>query len=141
MCIDRAVVRDLYLSLYHNNDGALGSYYRALYHVFKLIWDSDLDDSSQVKYANVARSTLANDELLMLAVNCLTDQGKNFGSLVEQYGLLKHLSSMGDPRSIDQRIGKDLYAPSAMLSYRDRITRWQTYPAERAKLDDRLKAL
>jgi len=139
--LPEAAILSLYLSVYHENQAMLGKHYRALYHVFKLIWDSGLDAKSQVRYANIVRSTLSSDELLVLALNGLTKYGRNFRTLIEQYGLLKHVFVSENHVTPDELIVNSFYAASARLSYRGRSAHWAKHSEERVELDARLRHL
>lgn len=80
-----------YHAIYQRFEPELGPYFRTLYHVFKLIFQSGLEESEQIRYANIARAALSTDELFLLFYNGLTKEGMEFKILIEEYGLLKHL--------------------------------------------------
>jgi hypothetical protein len=53
---------------------------------------SDVEDAVfKQRYARLARAQLSKYELLFLLYNCLTEYGKGFKPLVEEFGLLEHL--------------------------------------------------
>lgn len=75
----------------HSAEGA--PYFRCLYHVVKLIDRSAIADHTKGQYANMVRAQLADGEVLLLALNGLTELGAEFKPLIEHYGLLKHMSA------------------------------------------------
>jgi hypothetical protein len=133
--LNRGEIELLYLALYHRNESRLGPYLRTLYHVFKLIARSPLSKEEKVSYANMARASLGTPEVFLLALNCLTDYGAEFREYVEGFGLLKH-RTLKDPRnnnaSADDRVAKQFYARSAVMSEEQREAHWSMYPKERA---------
>jgi hypothetical protein len=111
-----------YLKLYRMNEGVLGPFWRSLYHVFKLIERSDLDEHSKVDYANIARATLNKDVVFFLALNCATEYGKEFKPFVERFGLLKHVARYrDDPPTVDERIAEWFFSPTATMSHAERV--------------------
>lgn len=130
-----------YETIYYLNQRTLGPYYRALYQVFKLIYFSGLSEKAKVQYANIVRSTLSSDELLFLALNCLTEHGRNFRYLVEEYGLLKHVSQDAEEFTVDQLIVRTFYEPTAYLSHRGRLQHWEKHPEDRQQLNADLASI
>ena len=125
-----AVLTKHYMDLYRLNESQLGSHLRILYHVFKLIKESSVPYERKVQYANIARSTLGTDVLFLLALNCASPLGESFVPLIEEFGLLKHISR-SDPPTVDQAIVEWLYAPTATMSAAERDAYWQRNPALR----------
>lgn len=80
-----------YLELYEANEDVLGPYFRTMYHIFKLIDKSGLEESERCIYANIARATLGTDILYLLALNCLSFREEEFFPLVKRFRLLKHV--------------------------------------------------
>lgn len=74
-----------------NNDYKkyLGQYFSTLYQIFKFVHESDVEDKK--RYSNIVRAQLSNYELALLFYNCLSEYGKKFKPLVEEFSLLKHL--------------------------------------------------
>lgn len=70
------------------------TYFRMLYHVFKLIdSEAQLSDSDKRRYASLVRAQFSADELLILFYNCAFPPGSKGGlkTYVDKYRLLKHL--------------------------------------------------
>ena len=88
-----------FMAVLRTNENALAVYFRSLYHVFKTIDLSNLRDDAKINYANIARSLLTADDLLLLTLNCRRDKNSNFISLIEKYGLMKHARTI--PRMND----------------------------------------
>lgn len=77
---------------YSSHSRYLGPYFRALYHLFKLIErQSFLDELERRQYANLARAHLSDDDLVVLAANLCSKSGAGMLPIAEKYGLLKHL--------------------------------------------------
>lgn len=108
-------------TLYLENENYLGPYYRAFYHVFNLIDSSALSSSEKVRYANIARSTITKDELLLLMLNCSLPRGEGFKKLVEKYGLLKHISTDERNNFLDKALAKTMFHENARLAAQDRV--------------------
>jgi hypothetical protein len=81
-----------YLNFYHHNESVLGQYFRTLYHVFRYVDKSQLTTEEKKYYADLCRAHLSTDELHLLYFNGFCAYGKNFKTLIERYGILKHIS-------------------------------------------------
>jgi hypothetical protein len=106
--------------LYLKNEDQLGPYYRAMYHVFNLIDKSELTEAERIRYANIARSTLNKDELLLLMLNCSRPRGIGFKRLVENYGLLKHISTDESNNALDHALANVMFHENATRSADER---------------------
>lgn len=111
---------DYYERLYVFNEHLLGPYFRAQYHVFKLIDRAQVSVEDKVEYANIARASLSTDELFLLALNCRTSRGLEFKTLIERWGLLKHIQRSENNETPDQAIAILFYAPTATMSRAER---------------------
>lgn len=78
-----------YQSFYDQHQDVLGHYFRNLYHVFKFVKNSALNDKR--RYTSLARAHLSQYELALLFYNCLIPVGAKFKPLVEEFGLLENL--------------------------------------------------
>jgi hypothetical protein len=123
----RGQLTQIYSDLYDLNEETLGPYFRSLYHVFKLIDQSALSEEDQIRYANIARSTLGRNDVFFLAINCVGSHGADFKPLVERYGLLKHISRRSEP---DRLIATKHFAPTAVMSAEERQAYWKSQPVE-----------
>jgi hypothetical protein len=76
--VDKAkgFINTYYISYYRNFESSLNHYFRQLYHVFKFIYFSELDPQKQDFYVSIARSTLSQNELYLIA----------FNGIIEGYG-------------------------------------------------------
>ena len=96
---------------------SLAPYFRALFQLFKLI-DAQAPTMSVEKrrsYANVARAHLANDDLIVLAVNACSTPGQGFRVYIEQFGLLKHIELSESPQH--RKAIEACFAQGAFLGY------------------------
>jgi hypothetical protein len=121
--------------IYSRNAAELGRYFRSLYHVFKFVKTSNLTGRQKIRYSNMARATLGSDHLALLALNCISGEGKGFVPLIEEYGLLKHLVGRAKEPS-EARTGGVLVAmlvfkETAWLSAIKREEYWQKYEGDR----------
>jgi|ERR1051326_8003304 hypothetical protein len=83
-----------YLAFYGAYQGILGHYFRNLYHVFKFVDRSEIEDKR--RYTSLARAQLSQYELALLFYNALTaippETENKFKPLIEEYGLLENLN-------------------------------------------------
>lgn len=77
--------------VYKKQPSALGPYFRLLYQLFQVIAESELDQGTQRRYANIARGQISEGAVLLLALNGLTRLGHKFIPLIERFGLLEHM--------------------------------------------------
>lgn len=115
--VGESILIEPYEELYEINDDQLGTYFRSLYHIYKLVDQSDLSEDIRNEYANIARGLLGRKELFLLSVNCLSSYGAEFKPLVESYGLLKHarVTNRGEP-NLQAFILDHFYKPTARMS-------------------------
>ena len=84
---------DRYEFFYETKQAVLGHYFRNLYHVFKFVKDSEIDNAEKRRYTSLVRATLSQGELALLFYNCLSVYGsQKFKPLVEEFGLLENLN-------------------------------------------------
>lgn len=70
------VIDKEYLEFYKKFESNFNHYFRQLYHIFKFIYFSQLRKEEKNFYASIARSTLSQNELFLIA----------FNSVIENYG-------------------------------------------------------
>ncbi len=105
----REKINNKYLEFYEQHQSRIGHYFRSLYHIVKLIDQSEIDDKRL--YTNLVRAQLSSYELTLLFYNCLSNLGyAKFKPLVEKYALLKNISY---PLLIDNHGQANLYERSA----------------------------
>ncbi len=81
-----------YNDYYKKYQSDLGHYFRNLYHIFKFIKQSEIDNKKM--YTSLVRAQLSNDELFLLFYNSISSLGnEKFKPLIEEYQLLKNLST------------------------------------------------
>jgi hypothetical protein len=81
-----------YLALFDEHQGDLGHYFRNLYHVFRMIDESDLTMREKRRFSNIARAQLSSYETALFFYNGVTPFGyQKFWPLIHDYGLLKNL--------------------------------------------------
>lgn len=108
--------------LYVTNEHVLGPFYRTTYHLFNLIDKSTLSESDKVRYANIARSAMNRDELLMLMLNCAQPRGASMKTLIERYGVLKHISTDSQSNALDVGLADTFFHPNARRSSEERAS-------------------
>lgn len=101
--------------VYIRYEGGIGSYFRTLYHIFKLIDAQDFSEIEKVSYTNIVRAQLSADVLMVLSCNALTTYGEGFVDLIEKYGVFKHLKSDASIARI-----RKLYRPTAFMGLEQR---------------------
>lgn len=86
-------IRGIYKFWYEKNEHYIGHYYRNLYHLFKMIDKSILDQNEKEKYADIVRAQLSSAELLLLFYNAISFSEKNnFIPHINRYNILKHIN-------------------------------------------------
>ncbi|WP_053990017.1 putative phage abortive infection protein [Mangrovimonas sp. TPBH4] len=79
-----------YDKVYNQNKSDLSHYFRTIYHIFKFIDDSTIENKK--RYASIVRAQLSSYEQVLLFYNCIHSNGlKKFKPLIEQYAILKNL--------------------------------------------------
>jgi hypothetical protein len=83
-------ISEAYETWFQRVDKELAHYFRSLYNLIKFTHDSKLSD--KIRYMQIIRAQLSNQELLLLFYNCLSSHGDNkFKPLIEEYAFLKHM--------------------------------------------------
>jgi hypothetical protein len=86
-------IHEGYYEWYIENEHYVGHYYRNLYHLFKMIHNSVLDQLEKEKYVDIVRAQLSSEELLLLFYNAISFRENNsFIPLIRQYNILKHIN-------------------------------------------------
>lgn len=83
------VLEPWYMNFYRSEEHHLGHYFRSLYHLFKYVDQSRVDDKR--KYTALIRAQLSHPELVLLFYNCLTLGYTKFKPLAERYELFQNL--------------------------------------------------
>lgn len=119
----------MYEELYRRNEAVLGPFWRSQYHIFKLIERSELPDDIKVEYANIARAMLGTDVVFLMTLNCAADSNKEFGKLVDKFGLLKHVARDAKSQTVDEVLARSMFQKTATMSYADRLDFWKSQKA------------
>jgi hypothetical protein len=80
-----------YVMVFRGVEHEFGHYFRNLYHIVRLIKDSE-EAIDKKKYARIVRAQLSSFEIILIFYNCLTPYGKKFQPLIEEYGLFKNFN-------------------------------------------------
>lgn len=88
---EKEICKMAYSQYYQKHHSDLGHYFRNLYHIFKFVKNSNIENKKN--YTNLVRAQLSNDELFLLFYNCISDIGIKFKPLIEEFSLLKHLNN------------------------------------------------
>lgn len=97
-----------YSIFYEENMSDLSHYFRTLYHIYKFIDISDIQNKKQ--YSSFVRSQLSSYEQILLFYNGLHDNGvKKFKPLIEKYQIFKNI----DDNLLLNIIHKNKYKDSA----------------------------
>jgi len=88
LSIDKAI--DAYEELYDQEKSDMSHYYRTIYHIFKFIDKSDIENKKQ--YISIARAQLSSFEQILIFYNCLHPNGiEKFKPLIEKYTIFKNI--------------------------------------------------
>lgn len=81
---------EAYSTLYSNEKSDLSHYFRTIYHIFKFIDKSDIENKKQ--YSSIARAQLSSYEQILLFYNCLHENGnEKFKPYIEKYAVFKNI--------------------------------------------------
>lgn len=84
-------IEKTYLRFFARNQADVGHYFRNLYHIFKFIKFSAIEDKQF--YANLVVAQLSSYELALLFYNCLSPFGRErFKPLIEEFGVFENWS-------------------------------------------------
>lgn len=79
-----------YNVVYDKNKSDLSHYFRTIYHIFKFIDDSKIENKK--RYASIARAQLSSYEQILLFYNCLHKNGREkFKPLIQKYAIFKNI--------------------------------------------------
>jgi hypothetical protein len=92
---DEIIKADYYNAFYRDFEPSLNHYFRQLYHIFKFIYFSDLKTVDKDFYVSIARSTLSQNELYLIAFNAIIRGSGNPKMLwlINQQEILKNFRS------------------------------------------------
>lgn len=83
---------DIYIETFNTYQSDLSHYFTNLYHIFKFIDESNVNNKSF--YTSLIRAQISRFELILLFYNCSMGYGQEkFKPLVERYALLKRLDA------------------------------------------------
>ncbi len=85
---EESVVRLSYDLFWKDHQTELGHYYRYLYNIVRFVKEEDYVCGP---YLRLIRAQLSDQELLLLFYNCISKNGGNFTTLVEEFSLLDNL--------------------------------------------------
>lgn len=99
--------------LFYDDDNRkqfLGHYFRTLYHIFKMIDQSDcLSEAEKLEFGKLVRAQMSHFEQKLLFLNCVTRVGTKFRRYVSKYDLLEWISD------IDFKNYDDSFLTSTMI--------------------------
>ena len=85
----------LYRGFYEDYKDDLGHFFRQLYHIIRYIDESD--DEEKYRFIKVVRASLSNAQLLLLAYNVISGEGRiKFANYISKYSLLHNLGFEDD---------------------------------------------
>jgi hypothetical protein len=88
------LARIYYLRIHSRHESRLGPYYRIIYTILRRISeDKFLTHDEKFRYGNLFRSQLQSREVLLLALNGLTDMANNFKDYLVEFRIMKYLPS------------------------------------------------
>lgn len=84
------MIETSYEKLFDEYQSYLSHYFRNLYHIYKLIANSEITDKKN--YSSILRAQLSSYELLLLFYNGQSKIGAKFKILIEEFGILKNIN-------------------------------------------------
>ncbi|WP_095186108.1 putative phage abortive infection protein [Pseudomonas sp. Irchel 3H9] len=89
--------KEHYVTLYYSRKEELSHYYKIIYRIFKVVDESDLDESDKFQYITILRSQLSENEMLAIYYNSQSRYGEQLYRFILRYNFLKHLPSISKP--------------------------------------------
>lgn len=89
--------KEHYVTLYYSRKEELSHYYKIIYRIFKIVDESDLDESDKFQYITILRSQLSENEMLAIYYNSQSRYGEQLYRFILRYNFLKHLPSISKP--------------------------------------------
>lgn len=81
---------EAYSALYSKEKSDLSHYFRTIYHIYKFIDKSNIENKKQ--YSSIARAQLSSYEQVLLFYNCLHENGnEKFKPYIEKYEVFKNI--------------------------------------------------
>lgn len=88
--IDQTI--NAYDKLYNDDKSDMSHYFRTVYHIFKFIDKSEIENKKQ--YIAITRAQLSSYEQVLIFYNCLHDNGvEKFKPLIEKYTIFKNIDT------------------------------------------------
>ncbi|NYA43123.1 putative phage abortive infection protein [Serratia fonticola] len=84
-------VSKTYDEFFSSRQQNLAHYFRMVYHIYKFIDDSGLDEKIKRSYSSILRAQISNYELLMLFYNCLGSHGEKMQAYAIKYRLFDNM--------------------------------------------------
>ena len=120
--------------IYDQRPSTLGPYLRLLYQTFSLVSDANLNGGKKRRFGNIARGQISEGAVLLLALNGLTERGKKFFPLIEEFGLLEHLHPRHSERYA--RALQQAYRGHAFVGSKERVLLGGLQEANHYQWDD-----
>lgn len=81
--------------VYPESRDNLGPYFRTLYHLYKLIDETDsLDEEDRIRFSNIVRSQLNSSMIVVVSANGCSDKlATSMSPLIIKYRILKHIDA------------------------------------------------
>lgn len=110
---EKTTLVQIYRTHFHSRyESKLGPYYRLLYTILdRISSDPVLNTDEKALYGNLIRSQLTSHEAAMAGLNGLAPFAKDFSRLVEEFRLLKYVTSNTSKRMLEKH-----YRPDTFLS-------------------------
>jgi hypothetical protein len=93
-------IKETYPLFYREDFYKLGHWFRHLYHIYKYIDNSKLNDDEKTFYAKMIRSEMSVEEMVLIGFNGMTIYGEKFKNYIEKYELLHRLMNINYTRSV-----------------------------------------
>lgn len=84
----------LFSSFYIEHRDVASVYFRIIYRLWGLIFDTKLYLRDKLRYAKILRCQLSEAELFMLRYNAYTSNGKKMQKYINQFNVIKHLPEL-----------------------------------------------
>ena len=84
----------LFLSFYTEHRDVASVYFRIIYRLWELLFDTKLYLRDKLRYAKILRCQFSEAELFMLRYNAYTSNGKKMQKYINQFNVTKHLPEL-----------------------------------------------
>ena len=133
----------LFLSFYTEHRDVASVYFRIIYRLWELLFDTKLYLRDKLRYAKILRCQFSEAELFMLRYNAYTSNGKKMQKYINQFNVTKHLPELSLLEFSYWRDSKfdDVYDEMQGLNWGELYERFHHLPLNHSELSAKVHEL